>query len=174
MKKILRVVAVCIGVLLAVVVVALMLVNPKKLVAEKKDEILKQVSAKIGRQVTAGDVTGGVGAQLSAKIANVRVEGAPGPNGPAGKPTPGKPQLEIGSLDMKFSLARALFSFGKDLYVERFGVDKLVIRAARDGDGRWDFQDILDKLSADDPNAPPKDPNAKSGAPDFLKGLRIA
>src|SRR5207247_418669 len=66
----------------------------------------------------------------------------------------------------------------KDLYVERFGVDKLVIRAARDGDGRWDFQDILDKLSADDPNAPPKpsDPsgNAKSGAPDFLKGLRIA
>ena len=77
-------------------------------------------------------------------------------------------QLSIGAVDVRFSIARALLTFGRDLHVERFGVQGLQLRAARDGDGTWDFQDVLDKLSADEGA-----PGEKSDT-SFLAGARIA
>src|SRR5438067_8536177 len=157
-----------VGVVVAVVVVlvvAFKLANPQKVVEAKKDALLATISAKIGRQITAGEVTASVGSELSARIANVQVAGA------AGK----KAQVELGALDVRFSLLKALLSFGKNLEVEKFDVTNLTLRAARDDEGRWDFQDVLDKLNADSTSDATHNtaPQAKSTSSP-LDGVRIA
>jgi uncharacterized protein involved in outer membrane biogenesis len=131
-KKILIGLGAVIGVLVLVVVGALVLIDPEKLVNEKKDELLKDVSARIGREVTAGKVSASIGSQLKARVEQVQVAGLPGK----------QPALYLGAVDVRFSLARALLSFGRDLHVERFRVQGLQLRAARDAEARWDFQDI--------------------------------
>src|SRR5687767_4259467 len=95
-------------------VVAFFVLDPKAMVAKKKDEVLADLSTKLGRQVTAGDVTASVGSQLKARIVNIQMAGPPVAEGQPPKPA----QMQIGSVDMRFSLVRALFSFGQDLYVE--------------------------------------------------------
>lgn len=157
-KKILIALGAVIGVLVLVVVGALVLIDPERLVNEKKDALLKDVSTKIGREVTAGKVTASLGGQLKARVEQVQIAGLPGK----------QPALYIGAVDVRFSLARALLSFGRDLHVERFGVRGLTLRVARDADARWDFQDILDKLAADE-----SAPKEKSDGT-LLQGARIA
>lgn len=157
-KKILIALGAVVGVLAVLVVAALVLIDPEQLVNEKKDALLKDVSAKIGREVTAGKVSASLGSQLKARVEHVQVAGLPGQ----------QPALFIGAVDVRFSIARALLTFGRDLHVERFGVQGLQLRAARDGDGTWDFQDVLDKLSADEGA-----PGEKSDT-SFLAGARIA
>jgi hypothetical protein len=161
MKKVLIGLAVVVVLLVSVAVVGFFAINPQKLVAAKKDDVLRLVSERIGREVTAGEVTAQVGTSLSARIVDVRVAGAAG----------AKPQLEVGSVDMRLSLFRALFSFGRDLHVQRFTVQALTLRAARDGQGRWDFQDILDRLAGDEPSPEQGEPEKKKSA---LEDLRIA
>lgn len=158
-KKLLIGLAVVLGLLAAALAAAFFILDPKALVASKKDEVLKTLSDKLGRQVSAGDVTASVGAQLKARIVHVQIAG------PAG----GKPQLEVGSVDMQFSLLRALLSLGQDLYVERFVVQGLTLRAARDAEGRWDFEDIQRKL-AEEPASAPADKKGTSP----LDDLRVA
>jgi hypothetical protein len=158
-KKILIAAGALVGLIVVVLVAGIFLLNPQKIVAAKKDDALKMLSEKIGREVTAGEVTASVGTELKARITALQIAGAPGK----------QPQAYVGSVDMKFSLVRALLTFGNDLYVEKFTVQGLVLRAARDGQGRWDFQDILDKL-AGDPAAAPEEKSSKSA----LEGLRIA
>jgi hypothetical protein len=165
MKK--KIVLAIVGVVVVLVVAAFVLVNPQKLVAAKKDEILAKVSQKIGRQITAGDVTASVGAELKARISDVKVAGAAG----------AKPQVELGALDVRFSLLHALLTFGRDLTVEKFTVTNLTIRAARDADGKWDFEDVLDKLNApSSPAAPPaaSATPASDSSSSVLDDVRIA
>lgn len=157
-KKILIALGAVIGVVALLVVGALVLIDPEQLVNEKKDELLKDVSAKIGREVTAGKVSASLGSQLKARVEQVQVAGLPGK----------QPALYIGAVDVRFSLARALLSFGRDLHVDRFRVQGLQLRAARDADARWDFQDILDKLASDE-SAP-----QQKGESTALAGARIA
>lgn len=158
-KKILIGLGALMVLLVVAAVVGFFLLDPQQLVASKKDEILAGVSAQLGRQLTAGEVTTKVGTDLTARVVHVQLAGE------AGK----KPQLEVGAVDMRFSLLRAIFSLGQDLHVERFVVQGLTVRAARDAQGRWDFQDILDRL-AEQP-ATPADEKKPGGA---LENLRIA
>jgi hypothetical protein len=166
-KKLLIVVAALLVLVIGAGVAAFFILDPKAMVAKKKDEVLANLSTKLGRQVTAGDVTASVGSQLKARIVNIQMAGPPVAEGAPAKPA----QMQIGSVDMRFSLVRALFSFGQDLYVERFVVQGLTLRAARDAEGNWDFADIQRNLDAapDDP----KD-DKKPGDKSFLEDLRIA
>lgn len=160
-KKILLAFGAVFGVLVLVVIGAVVLIDPEQLVNEKKDALLKDLSTTIGREVTAGKVTASLGSQLKARVEQVQIAGLPGK----------QPALYVGAVDVRFSLVRALLSFGRDLHVERFGIKGLQLRAARDSDARWDFQDMLDKLAADE--AAPKEPKER-GDQSFLQGARIA
>lgn len=151
--------------LLGVVGVAAFLnLDPQQMVQQKKDELFAQLSTTIGRTVKSGDVTASVGRSLTARIDALEVAGPPRDDG---QPSP--PQLQVGSVHVQLSLLRALMTFGRDLHVERFTVDGLVLRAARDVDGRWDFQDILDATDTGDDPRP--DDKTDTGA---LAGLRVA
>ena len=163
-KKVLIGVGGVFGVLVAIVVVMFLTLDPQALIQKKKDELLSQVSTKIGRQLTTGDVTAKVGATLSATVVDVKLAGPQDSQG-----TAGADQVAVQQVNIEFSLLRALVSFGKDLYVERFVVDGLVVRAARDADGRWDFQDILDKLASE-----PKAEGQPEDDSSILDDVRIA
>ena len=163
-KKVLIGVGGVFGVLVAIVVVMFLTLDPRAMIQKKKDELLAQASTKIGRPLTTGDVTAKLGASLSATVVDVKLGGLQDNSG-----TAGPDQIVVQQVSIEFSLLRALFSFGKDLYVERFVVDGLVVRAARDADGRWNFQDVLDKLAAE--------PSVESAPDDdrsILDHLRIA
>lgn len=164
-KKALLVAGGLTAVLGAAVVVAFVSLDPQAMVQQKKDALLADVSKQIGRQLTSGEVSASVGTSLSATIDAVSLAGPKGPDGSAGPP-----QLQVGKVHLQLSLLRALVSFGKDIHVERFTIDGLVLRAARDVDGRWDFQDILDTL---DKGAAPDEPEPKSDS-NALTGVRIA
>ena len=164
-KKIAIALAAVVGALVLVVAVAALTLDPQAIIASKKDALLKDISAQIGRELVSGDVSARVGMNLGATITGVRLAG---PLVVDGKP--GAAQLEIQQIDVQLSLVRALMSFGTDLRVERFVVDGLVVRAARDIDGVWNFQDMLDKLAAE------TDPGKAAAKTDTsaLQGLRIA
>ncbi len=164
-KKLLIGVGAVVALVVVVVGVAFATLDPQKLISEKKDALLKDVSAKIGRELTSGAVTARVGSSLGASIDNIKLAGPARDDG-----QPAAPQLEIQRVDVQLSLLRALVSFGKDLYVERFTVDGLVVRAARDADGVWDFADIQNKLAEGDA----KDEPAQKTDTKALEGLRIA
>ncbi|MBM4282612.1 MAG: AsmA family protein [Deltaproteobacteria bacterium] len=163
MKKVLLAGCAVMGVVVLAVGVAFATLDPARLVNEKKDTLLKDVSAKLGRDLTVGAVAAHVGSTLDATVTGVTLAGAVDEQG---KRRP--PQLSIQQIDVRFSLLRALLSFGKDLHVERFTLNGLVLRAARDADGRWDFQDIVDKDAAGD------EPAADAPKADVLAGVRIA
>lgn len=165
LKKILLGAGGVVGVVGVAAAIAFLTLDPKALITEKKDALLKDVSTKIGRELTSGDVTARVGASLGATIQAIRLAGPARSDGAAAPA-----QLEIQQVDVQLSLLRALLSFGKDLHVERFTIDGLVVRAARDGDGTWDFQDILDQLASDAPADDEGSPTDTTA----LAGLRIA
>ena len=164
LKKTLIGVGAVLGLLVVAVIVAVVTLDPLAMVQKKKDELLQQVSTKIGRQLTTGDVTARFGTSLGATVVDVKLAGPAGADGVASKD-----QVFVQQLDIKFSLLRAVFSLGKDLYVERFVVDGLVLRAARDADGRWNFQDILDTLAAE-----PKADEPVDDGNSILDDVRIA
>lgn len=169
LKKLLIAAGAGFGVIAVVVGVAFATLDPKKIIGEKKDALLQDLSLKLGRELKSGDVTARVGTSLGATISGVRLAGPTGDDGQVGKP-----QLEIQQVDVQLSLLRALITFGKDLHVERFTVDGLVVRAARDDAGVWNFQDILDKLAADDAKAGKDEkPDAPTDT-SALAGLRVA
>ena len=159
-KKILVAAAALIGLVVALAVVAVVVIDPTKLVNDKKEALFATVSTKLGRTLTTGTVTASLGTALTATIPDVRLTAAT-PNGP--------PQLEIRQIYARFSLLRALFTLGRDLRVEQITVDGLVLRAARDADGRFDFQDMLDKFAAEDTQQKPEEQGANAWS-----GLRIA
>lgn len=148
-------------VLVAVVGVAFAMLDPARLVAEHKDALLAEVSKTIGRQLTTGTITPRVGASLGATIQNVVLQGPARADG-----TPGPDQVTIQQVDVEISLLRALLTFGKSLQVTRFTVDGAVIRLVRDAEGRWDFQDILDKTASAD--------GAEESSQHSYDGLRVA
>jgi hypothetical protein len=163
MKKALKALGAVVVVLVVAVGVAFATLDPQKLVNEKKDALLRDVSTKLGRELTVGTVDTHVGSSLRATVSDVKLAGPTGDDGKAGPA-----QLSIQQIDVRFSLLRALLSLGSDLHVERFTVDGLVVRAARDAEGRWDFQDIVDK------NASTDEPAAEGQKADVLAGVRVA
>jgi hypothetical protein len=153
-----------VGLVVVVLVAAFLTLDPKAMVQQKKDELFAQLSTKIGRTVKSGDVSASVGSSLSARIDALEVGGPKRDDG-----TVAPAQVQVGSVHVQLSLLRALLSFGRDLHVERFTVDGLVVRAARDADGRWDFQDIVDAMDSGEPDAP-----AEKSDGSALAGLRVA
>lgn len=139
--------------LLVAAVAGVLLADPAGFVAAKKDALAQSMSETLGREVTVGPVEAHFLGGLGAKVSDVKVAG----------PTPGSaPQVSIGSMEVRLSLWRAIFSLGRDLRVTRIEVNAPQIRAARDAEGRWDFQDVLDRMAEQAPPPTAEDPGASS------------
>ncbi len=137
MKKLLIGFSVAVALGVALLVGLAIVIDPAKVIDARKDALLKDVSARIGREVTAQKVETSLGWSVHTRVSLLRVAGA----------TPQqRAMLELSTIDVQLSLWRAVLTLGKELYVEQFAVNGLVVRLARDPSGRWDFQDILDRL----------------------------
>lgn len=139
--------------LVAAAVAGVLLADPAGFVAAKKDALAKSMSETLGREVTVGPVEGRFLGGLGAKVSDVKVAG----------PTPDSaPQISVGTMEVRLSLWRAIFTLGRDLRVTRIEVNAPQVRAARDAEGRWDFQDVLDRLAAQEPAPTVEDPTGSS------------
>lgn len=162
-KKLLVVAGGLVAVLLLVVVAVALLVDPQAWVDAKKAEIARATSERLGRELTVGSVEASVWKGPGATVRNVRLAG-PGKND--------LPQLAVGTVEVRLSLWRALLTLGRELPVRRVEIRDLEVRAARDGEGRWDFQDVLDRLAATAP--PPSVEDTPSTGPGMLANVRLA
>jgi hypothetical protein len=152
--------------LLLVGAVMLVLLNLEPLVNSYKADIQKLANDTLGRKVDFGPVEtrwdGGPSVQFN-RLALAAAD-------PAQPPT-----FTLEEAVLKVDLWKAVFSLGKNLEVRAFVIRKPVIRAARNADGTWDFQDILQRLQqrateSPEPAAEPDD----NGDPQDYRGLRIA
>jgi len=161
-----------IGIALTVVLVGgaiaaiLFSIDPAALIDGQKPKLAALVKEQLGRDLTFGAVKGTVLPVLSAQVDAIALAG------PEGAP---KAQIEIAGIDVKISLWRAITSMGKDLHVDAVVVRGLTVRAKRDAEGRWDFDDIVQKTSGD--AAPVEEPIEKAEVPtdlSFLEGARLS
>src|SRR4051794_28673886 len=108
MNKALKVVLLIVGLIVVSGIAAVFLLDPQAYIEAKKDEVLKDVSAKLGRTLSVGQVKGSVIGGLHATVDDVRLAG----------PTPdAKPQAAVKQVDLRMSLWKAITSFGKILEV---------------------------------------------------------
>lgn len=164
MKKFLIALGVAVVVVVLVFAGLLLTVKPERLINEHKDMITQKVSEQLGRKVELGQVKGSLFPILGASISQVRLAGPGQPQAPA--------QVELGQIAVRIQLWPALISMGKDLRVDAIELRGLKVVASRDKDGRWDFQDILDKLNS---GAAPSEPvEDKPADLSFLQGAKIA
>ena len=163
MKKVLIGLAAVVGLLVVLAGAAFLLVDPKAFVEKKKDELARQTSEQLGRTLTIGPVTATVFPTLEARVQDVKlsgpVEGAP-------------PQAAIAQVDVKLDLWKAVFSAGQILEVDHVVINGLALRASRDAQGKWDFDDVLRKLEAE----AAKKPQTEEAPADlsFLRGAKLA
>jgi len=156
-----RAIQIVVGLVVAVAAagtVSLLVADPASVVKERQDALVAQASEELGRGLSVGAVDARIFPDLSATVHDVRLAGAT---------ADGPPQLVVREIEVGFSLWKALLSLGSTLEVQNMSVRGLELRAARDAEGRWDFQDILDK-QADQPD---------TGEPTdlaFLEGASIA
>ncbi|MDF1562942.1 MAG: AsmA family protein [Deltaproteobacteria bacterium] len=165
MKKILVILGGVLLLLTGAAVAALFLLEPERIIAERKDALAGEVSETLGRKLEVGAIVGSVLPTLSAEVRGVTLGGPEGAS---------EPQLSVGKVVVRIGLWRALTSFGSELEVQAIEIDDVTLRAARDAGGRWDFQDILDRLAAAEAEAPPS-AAGEEGPTDlsFLEGARL-
>lgn len=158
MKRVVQILVAFVVAVAGLGAVSLFVADPTALVNERKDELAKKASEQLGRELTVGTVEARLFPDLSAVVRDVKLAGATAEH---------KPQLELVEVEVGFSLWKALLSFGNTLEVQRLSVRGLALRAARDREGRWDFDDILQKQAEQPDSDEPADLS-------FLEGASIA
>jgi hypothetical protein len=166
MKKILLAIVALVVVTVGALAAILFTVDPKAIIDTQKEKITAVVRQSLGRDVTFGTVKGSVLPVLSASIDTVAMTAAKADD---------KPQLEIGNVEVRISLWRAITSLGKDLQIDAIVVRGLTVRARRDAEGRWDFDDIVAKTSGEVPleDDAPKEAEVPKDL-SFLEGARLS
>ncbi|MFH1808959.1 MAG: AsmA family protein [Pseudomonadota bacterium] len=164
MKKLVLALAIVLGLLVLVAGAALLLIKPDALINAHKDRIATLVSEKLGRQVKLGEVTSTVLPRLEARLQGIALAGPQGSTAD---------QLALGSVEVRVDLLDAILSLGKKLTVREISLKGLTLRVARDKQGIWNFQDVLDHMasgSAEHAPAPAEDTPADLTA---LEGARV-
>lgn len=137
--------------------------DPAAVVTREKDRIAAWVSAHLGRELQVDRVDASVFPVLRATLAGTRIAAAD---------RAAAPWIEAGVIEVRFSLWRAIRTLGKELVADEFRVARPTLRAARDLEGRWDFDDVIERLN----ESKGPEPTGNTGASDlsFLAGARIA
>jgi hypothetical protein len=166
MKKALLALVALVVIVVGAVAAILFTVDPVAIIDGQKTKITAVVRESLGRDVTFGAVKGSVLPTLAASIDTIAMTGAT---------TEDKAQLEVGNIEVRISLWRAIVSLGKDLHVDAIVIRGLTVRAKRDAEGRWDFDDIMAKTSGETP--PEEEKPAEAEVPkdlSFLEGARLS
>lgn len=129
-------------------VAAVVFVNSSAVTAIVHDRVLPQISQRIGRQVTTGDVKVHVLPAPSVAIDDVTV---PGEN-------PDRPLLFTRRAVARLDVWTLLKSFGKEIALDSIDLREAEVNLVRHPDGTWSYQPILDHL------AQTKGPEAPQGA----------
>jgi hypothetical protein len=125
-------------------------------IAKYKDTAAARASEELGRELRVGEVQTSL-IPFGAKVRGLSLAGADGT----------EPQVQAAELEVGFRALAAILSFGQRLEVSHLTLRGLELRAKRDAEGRWDFDDILAKRAAKPDDGQPTDLG-------FLKGAKIA
>jgi len=163
MKKFALVIGIVLALVIVVMVAAVLTIKPDRIINQHKDEVALFVSQKLGREVKLGRVKSFFWPTFGAEIQTIALAG------PAGS---SQPQVALDSIEIKVDLVKALFSWGKQLEVKTLALRGLKVQVSRDKEGRWNFQDVLDRLASGAPAEPKKAPEAPKDL-SFLEGAHI-
>lgn len=159
MKRTLKVLAVSLGVVVALVVVlfvaAVAFVDLDKLVNEQVAKVKPDLEQRLGRKLSIGKVTTRVFPTLGGRVEAVTIAADPS------QKADDRPLLQLGSVGFELALLKAVFSFGKHIEVTHVDIAGLRLSVVRFPDGHLSFQDIVDRQSTDE--APPKPPAPDDG-----------
>lgn len=122
----------------AVMVAAALLVNSSVVSSVVHERVLPQISQRIGREVTTGDVKIHILPSPSVEIAEVTVPGD----------TPDRPLLFTRRAVGRLDLWDLLKSFGKEISLSSLDLREAEVNLVRHPDGTWSYQPILDHLAA--------------------------
>jgi hypothetical protein len=163
MKKLLKIVVGLVGLLSLLFVGGIFLIPFDDIMAEKRAEITKDLELRLGRKVSFGKVDTKVFPSLHATLSDLKVAG----DGP-GK----KPQVEAKSIEVKVALLKALVTLGKTIQIDKVAFDGLVVRAARNKEGVWDYESIGEEWAKTQDAPDPADDVPVSDDP--LKGVNLS
>jgi hypothetical protein len=158
MKKLLSGIIIFITIVVLGIGGILLSIKPDELINEHKGEITVAIQENIGRELTLGQIQSSIFPTLGATISNSVL---------AGGTSDSSAQVELGKIEVKISLKKAILSFGKIIEIESLVLHDLTLRLARDKNGVWDFQDVLDFVATKSPSAPESTKPAETGPADL-------
>ena len=167
-KKLVAGIAIFLIVLIAAGAAILFSIHPDELINEHKDEITAAVQDNIGRDLTLGKIKSSLFPTLGAVISDSVLSGNEEASGP---------QITLGKIEIKIALLKAILSFGQVLEIETIRLHELDVDLARDKNGLWNFQDILDHMATrTPPEKTAEDSSSEAGPADlsFLEGAVIS
>ena len=109
MKKIALVIGIVLTLVIVILVAAALTIKPDRIINQHKDQIAQFVTKTLGREVKLGQVRSFFWPTFGAEIRDISLAG------PAGV---SQPQVQLGSIEVKVDLFKALFSWGKQLEVK--------------------------------------------------------
>ena len=126
-----------VGLMLIAATGILSTVDPGEYLRSRQDGWSDSLAKHTGRKFTFGSVEKASFPKLGAKIKDVKVSGEK-PEDP--------PLFSAGSVDVQFSLWKALSSLGEDLSVESLRLQDVDVRTTRNKDGKWAFEQELKRF----------------------------
>lgn len=155
MKRPLKIVLAGLATLFVLLGLAVVLIDVDALVEAKKPELLKRASEAVGRDVTVGKIDARILPSFGATVTDVRV---------AGRTAEAPALLDVGDVELRLSLWKALTSLGKDLEVNAIELRRVKAHVARAENGEWSFSDILDRQEEAPKDDEPTDLSFLEGA----------
>ncbi|MFN7132636.1 MAG: DUF748 domain-containing protein, partial [Myxococcales bacterium] len=173
MKRLLKILAITLGVLLLLVaggvVAAALLVDLDKVVNDQVARLKPQLEQQLGRKVEVGRVSTRFFPKLGGRVEAIAVAGDPA------RPEDDRPLVQVGAVGFEISIWEALRSRGRTIVIDRLYVDGVKLSLVRYKDGTLSYQDILDRQPKDEAKAQPGPDAAKEPlSPEVQQYLRNA
>ncbi len=154
------------GAVVALLVIAVLLLDSKAVTTRVVDAILPRVSASLGREVTIGATSLDLFPNPRVRLAGFAVSGRPGEPG----------LVEADGLDVSVALWPLLRSLGRQIEVQAVTLEKPVVNLVRGKDGTWNYQGLggAKEGAAAPPPAPAPERRAPPQQPPERAGARVA
>lgn len=158
-KRWVRVLAIVIGVLVAVLFVLSLVLD--SILTKRAQAEAATLSTQLGRPVSIGRVSTSVFTGLGATVTGLEVGAAP---------DEGEPLAQVKELGVKVAALRALASLGKDIVVRSIEVSQPVVNVVRLKDGTTNLERLQSRLAAQEK---PKSAETPTNEPRDLSAIRV-